>query len=84
MNMENIPTPETDALSETMCRTAKMEKWRNLSRDLERRLAMARGALDESFRALTSVTVKTRSEGEILQSAARNAAKALTQTAPKQ
>lgn len=42
MNPENeIPTPLTDALSETMCRTGNYERWRNLSRSLERRAVSA-------------------------------------------
>ncbi len=51
-------TPETDALSETMCRTAKMEKWRNLARSLELRLGGAESTSKINFDIATGYHTK--------------------------
>lgn len=89
MELNEIPTPLTmGVLSRCHQKTYEVDfsdlaEMTECSQNLERYLTVARDSMDMAFKALTSVTVKSRAEGEILQAAARSVAKALTLTAPK-
>lgn len=77
MNIEEIPTPETDALVPTQGHKQTMleyiETLEDHARDIERRLTVARDAL-------TAIA----DQSENIEHAVCTADKALTQTAPKQ
>jgi hypothetical protein len=96
--MNHHPTPETDAdLAKVKieCEDSCIASWAtkngdtidvvdaDVARDLERRLAECREALQSSFEAITTVTVKSKLEGMILQRAAKLIRETLTKTAPK-
>ena len=86
MNLSHIPTPETDLFYSSFAdgiATPSQSEWLYRMQDIERRLTVAREALKFAFDAVTSVTVKSRAEGEILQSAARVAKETLAFTAPE-
>ena len=85
MKLNEIPTPETDATDDRQTERSGGAAYLNMrhqSRDLERRLTIAREALEIARVGMSCVGVPNAAEREVLNNAFDHVCEALKQTAP--